>query len=139
MEELRNFLRDTVAEQSLFIAARLKAALPAIINGQPAERQRELTEKFIALYTTDAGLYALIDYVNFKGEGIALSERYQGVGWGLAQVLEQMDMATAPSPVEAFAAGAATVLTRRVELAPSERNEQRWLPGWLKRINSYRR
>ena len=32
----------------------------------------------------------LIDYVNFKGEGVLETERYRGRGWGLLQVLEGM-------------------------------------------------
>ena len=38
----------------------------------------------------------------------------------------------------AFAEGAARVLQRRVELSPPERNEQRWLPGWMNRVDTYR-
>ncbi len=36
------------------------------------------------------GVYALVDYVNFKGEGTLATERYQDHGWGLLQVLEGM-------------------------------------------------
>ena len=36
------------------------------------------------------GCYALVDYVNFKGEGVLSTERYRGQGWGLLQVLEEM-------------------------------------------------
>jgi hypothetical protein len=83
------------------------------------------------------GLYALVDYVNFKGEGTAPGERYQGEGWGLLQVLGAM--ADRPGEARAaFADAAGLVLTRRVALAPSGRNETRWLEGWLRRIATYR-
>ena len=29
----------------------------------------------------------MIDYVNFKGDGLKPTERYKGEGWGLLQVL----------------------------------------------------
>ena len=39
---------------------------------------------------------------------------------------------------EDFADAAARVLARRVRNAPAGRREQRWLPGWLRRVESYR-
>jgi hypothetical protein len=36
-----------------------------------------------------------------------------------------------------FRRAAAFVLERRVQLAPPERGEQRWLKGWLKRLQTY--
>ena len=80
------------------------------------------------------GFYALMDYVNFKGEGTAITERYRGKGWGLLQVLEQMH--DDREPIEAFSEAAVFVLERRVANAPPERNEARWLPGWKNRIAS---
>jgi hypothetical protein len=74
--------------------------------------------------------------VNFKGEGTKPEERYAGEGWGLAQVLQDM-RGVQPVNVD-FAEAAARVLERRVQNAPGARREQRWLPGWLRRVNSYR-
>ena len=80
----------------------------------------------------------LADYVNFKGLGIAPSEKYQGKGWGLLQVLEGMkDENEALDTVGEFARSANTVLENRINNSPLSRNEQRWLPGWQKRVNSY--
>jgi hypothetical protein len=76
--------------------------------------------------------------VNFKGEGVLLTERYRGRGWGLLQVLEGMSTASDRSPTAEFAESAARVLRERVENAPPEQNEQRWLSGWLNRVASYR-
>jgi hypothetical protein len=56
----------------------------------------------------------------------------------LLQVLQEMKSETANSVAE-FSRAAATVLRRRVANAPPGRNEQRWLAGWLKRVNSYTR
>ncbi|HSA81137.1 MAG TPA: hypothetical protein VLE23_09950 [Geminicoccaceae bacterium] len=141
--ELRDFLAATVAEQAAFLIERLAAALPEILAAAPEQAARAGIAERLAriLYTADgsispAGVYALVDYVNFKGEGTRPAERYQGEGWGLLQVLEAM----ADRPGEdlaAFADAAAAVLTRRVALAPGERREARWLGGWLKRVASY--
>ena len=84
------------------------------------------------------GVYALVDYVNFKGEGISLTERYNGEGWGLLQVLEGMaDASPGQASVEAFAKSADAALTRRVANSPPARDEARWLPNWRKRLRTY--
>src|SRR5436190_1178359 len=38
---------------------------------------------------------------------------------------------------KAFAESAKAVLRNRVRNSPPERNEARWLPGWLKRVDTY--
>ena len=81
------------------------------------------------------GLYPLMDYVNFKGEGTSPTERYQGEGWGLSQVLA--GMSDTGSPTAAFSKSADRVLTRRIELSPPARGEKRWLPGWRNRLATY--
>ena len=81
------------------------------------------------------GLYALTDYVNFKGEGILHSERYNEEGWGLLQVLELMvEGPNSNEPMHEFVTCATRVLPRRVENAPQERS---WLPGWKNRLQTY--
>ena len=80
----------------------------------------------------------LIDYVNFKGEGTLETERYNGQGWGLLQILEGMNGTEQGMPaLEEFAAGAQRVLLRRVGNSPPERGEKRWIPGWRNRIKTY--
>ena len=81
------------------------------------------------------GLYALIDYLHFKGSGLNNSERYQQQGWGLQQVLLQMR--SDANSLQDFVIAAKQVLQRRVANAPAERNEQRWLRGWHNRVESY--
>jgi hypothetical protein len=82
-----------------------------------------------------AGTFALIDYVNFKGEGVLQTERYRGTGWGLMQVLEGME--EDGDPVRGFVESAVRVLERRVRNAPPERGEERWLEGWRARVRRY--
>lgn len=134
--ELRRLLTDTMALQAEFMLARVKSALAAIVADVPARDARLIETRFCALAATPAGRYALVDYVNFKGEGIEPGERYRGRGWGLKQVLQAMEGGLPAN--EDFANAAARVLARRVRDAPADRREQRWLPGWLRRVESYR-
>jgi hypothetical protein len=134
MKELRSFLAETVAFQAKFAALRLERALPKMLEAAPTEEREKIRKNFYRVAAEPDGLYALVDYVNFKGEGTLPSERYRGEGWGLLQVLEEMR--AGPASVE-FSRAADKVLTRRVANAPVERNEKRWLPGWRNRTRTY--
>jgi hypothetical protein len=137
MNQLRRFLVDTIDLQAEFLVARLDAALPKMLaEAAPADRTN-VQQQFERLTKTPQGCYALIDYVNFKGEGVLHTERYQGQGWGLLQVLEAMHGNSASGAPYEFARAAKIVLTRRVQNAPVDRHESRWLTGWLRRVNSY--
>jgi len=135
--QLRRLLIDTVALQGAFMVIRLQAALDAMLATASASDGAIIESRFCALASIPAGRYALVDYVNFKGEGIKPEERYAGQGWGLKQVLQEM-RGGSPANVD-FAQAAAWVLERRVDNAPPERREQRWLPGWQRRVDSYRK
>lgn len=132
---------EVVALQARFSADRLAAAVPKMTDALPdAGARTRVRERFARVAATPGGAYALIDYVNFKGEGTSPTERYAGRGWGLLQVLEGMrddDGGGGGSPTREFAASAARVLTERVQNAPPERRESRWLPGWLSRVRGY--
>ena len=106
-------------------------------HGNPS-RTNPAEERFHRLANRGQGCYALIDYVNFKGEGVLPTERYAGRGWGLLQVLEGMGGETGASPLGEFADSAERVLRERVKNAPPARHEERWLPGWLRRVDTYR-
>lgn len=135
MRELRDLLRETVAHQVVFIVERMQAALPRMLDALPDDARRAHVEtQFHRVTHAPNGIYALVDYVNFKGEGVAPRERYQGEGWGLVQVLEQMSPG-APDVMREFVRAADHVLTRRV--ANATRDETRWLPGWRKRLQTY--
>jgi hypothetical protein len=137
MKQLRRFLVDTIDLQAEFLVARLNASLPKMLaEAAPADRSN-VQKQFERLTKTPQGCYALIDYVNFKGEGVLHTERYQGQGWGLLQVLEAMQGNLDSGAPDEFARAAKIVLTRRVQNAPADRHESRWLTGWLRRVNSY--
>lgn len=138
LNELRALLSRTIGLQTAFIVERFQASRALLQDHADPAMRAEIDRRFLAVAnaTPPYGLYALIDYVNFKGEGINTSERYRQQGWGLMQVLEQMPQTTA-SPLAEFVAAARQVLEKRVENAPSGRNESRWLAGWNARLDTY--
>ena len=136
MNALRDLLAGTIAQQSQFLAQRMREALPKMLDeAAPAEREN-VKRQFERLASSGAGMFALIDYVNFKGEGTNPRERYKGEGWGLLQVLARMRGAGGNAARE-FGETAAEVLTQRVKNAPPERHEERWLAGWKNRVHAY--
>lgn len=139
MKSLRTFLRDTVPLQAEFIAQRLETALPKMLETIPASSRADIEKKFYQVAATPGGMYALMDYVNFKGEGVKQTERYKGQGWGLLQVLEEMKPTRSPSAaLDEFRRSAAAVLLRRIENSPPARGESRWRQGWVNRVNTYK-
>lgn len=137
MNQLRQFLVDTIDLQAEFLIDRLESALPKmLVEAAPADRAN-VQQQFERLARTPNGCYGLVDYVNFKGEGVLHTERYQGQGWGLLQVLESMHGTSDAAAVDEFSSAAKAILTRRVHNAPAQRHESRWLTGWIRRVNSY--
>jgi hypothetical protein len=137
MRELRSFLQSTVPLQTEFLLARFDAAFLKVL-ASAGSSERQVGRSFSLLSGTPEGAFAMIDYVNFKGEGTNEAERYQGEGWGLLQVLQTMGAAegTGDSPVHAFSKAADQVLTRRTENNPSD---AKWLAGWRSRVADYRK
>jgi len=126
LTQLREILYSTRDYQVDFMVARMENglkhfAVSTVLNKLKADPQ---------------GVYALVDYVNFKGLGVNPSERYQGQGWGLLQVLEGIP-ANSKNVVADFVSSAKKVLAERVRHSPPERKEARWLPGWNNRLETY--
>nr|WP_281494884.1 hypothetical protein [Marinobacter sp. S6332] len=152
MAELREFLAGTQGVQAEFIFRRAKESLVKIIDAAPDERRADVKRYLQTLSQTPGGVYAIMDYVNFKGEGLSPEERYNGEGWGLLQVLlaipvkvtkppgtDAVDsVKAAPSMLEEFREAAGDVLTRRAQNAENPVERDRWLAGWLKRLETYR-
>ena len=134
MTALREFLVGSFDLQVGFILARMNKALPRILATLSHKEQTIIQQRFETITQTPAGVFALIDYINFKGEGISEKERYQGQGWGLLQVLQNIDPNN-PDLLSAFVHAADKVLTRRVHNAP--RDESIWLKGWRNRLQGY--
>ncbi|WP_228704441.1 hypothetical protein [Marinobacter antarcticus] len=136
--ELREFLAGTQGIQAEFIFRRAKSSLTKIAESVPEDRRAQLKTDLDALSSTPGGIYALMDYVNFKGEGLSDAERYNDEGWGLRQVLLAMESNPGAATLERFREAAARVLTRRADNAGNPIEKTRWLKGWLKRLETYK-
>ena len=138
IEELRTFLLETQPQQAAFMADRLQGVLNKLLVAADKKSASVVQANFNALINAPKGHYVLIDYLNFKGEGISPNERYKGEGWGLLQVLiEMQNEKRSKNPVADFVAAAKAVLQRRVANSPEARNEAKWLPGWCIRLEGY--
>lgn len=136
LSELREMLAGTIGLQTDYLVKRLEQALPKMLEKAPQDSRDKIKKQFERMLAAgSSGVFALIDYVNFKGEGIAETERYKGEGWGMLQVLASMD--ENGEPVRAFADSAISRLSLRVSNSPPQRHEERWLPGWKNRVNAY--
>lgn len=105
LKSLRKVLakKALIIEQARCIATRLDESLSkieaaideesGITEGEKTALKQMMNENFYKAATDHypRGLYALMDYVHFKGEGVLPTETINGVGWGLRQALEQMD------------------------------------------------
>jgi len=145
MQELTNFLDSTKTLQAKFMVHRLSAAYPKLINyAKTKALKNKIAYNFKRLlYKSDGsidpqGAYCLIDYINFKGDGTLESERYQNTGWGLFQVLENMDTKE-PNKYRVFANSVRFVLDRLIKVSPPERNLKRFRKGWFRRVVTYER
>ncbi len=136
LRELRALLEKTRELQTAFIVQRFENLIHDGEN--PLATRAAIRNKLQAVMSAKIpyGLYALIDYVHFKGDGTKTAEQYQGQGWGLLQVLELMPEQSS-DPLQDFVTSAGIVLTLRVANAPAQRNEQRWLAGWQHRLQTY--
>jgi hypothetical protein len=137
---LRKWLAANVPLQTDFIIDRSRAALPKMLAAAPGSERKRIEGNYHKVASTAGGTYALIDYVNFKGDGINPAERYNGRGWGLMQVLGEMrEVSGGPAAASEFAAAAKRVLDRRIANSPPARGEARWKAGWHNRCDTYAR
>jgi len=141
--ELFHFLKKTFGYQAEFMAERLSGALPQMLESIKDSKKKETIKRrfYEVMHNKDGsvnerGLYVLLDYTNFKGEGTLKSERYHGQGWGLLQVLWNLDDKEA-NKQKAFAESASRMLSRRIKNSPPTRGEERWRKGWNVRLKTY--
>jgi hypothetical protein len=138
LSSLRKFLANNVTIQTDFIIQKSQAALPKMLKAAPASERQRIQTNYNLVSTTTNGTYALIDYVNFKGEGINPRERYNNQGWGLLQVLTNMRSSKGgQDSARAFADSAKLTLDLRIKNSPAARGEKRWRAGWHNRCETY--
>lgn len=136
MKSLRQFLYDTRSLQAIFIATRLENVLPSLLESCSQPEKKKISTLFSRLAQDANGLYALIDYLNFKGSGTSSKESYKGQGWGLLQVFKRIP-SSSKQPLVDFVDAAKSLLKERVQNAPPERHEEQWLKGWMNRLDTY--
>ncbi len=138
MIELREFLLSTIPIQTQFMISRMEMALPRMLASMPPTERPYIRDQFYRIAATPVGVYALVDYVNFKGIGVSLNDYYDPQGWGLAQVIEEMKYAPGDmTTMQAFTWAANQVLTRRVVNALPRHDYTIWLDGWRNRLRTY--
>jgi murein DD-endopeptidase MepM/ murein hydrolase activator NlpD len=142
MENIRHFLYTHIALQVKFMVNRTELSLSKIsADLNEPKLNTEIKNKFYRLLSFPRGVFALIDYINFKGEGVNHKERYNDQGWGLLQVLQQMNSnklsLSNDEVMKEFIRSAKFILELRVINSPKDRNEKRWIKGWNNRIDSY--
>ena len=139
MRELHNFMQKTLNLQANFMALQLKQTLPQRISQLPPNQRQKALRSYQTVLKTPGGLYPLLDYVQFQGDGANPAERYNGKGWGLLQVLQNMEQVQpGPAALAEFMRAADDTLVTRIANAPADRREARLLDGWLARVNTYR-
>ncbi len=139
VRQFAQLLYDTRHIQAQYIMNRAMRAMPRLVKRTPPHLRGQVANNLNAVANTPGGRYVLIDYVNFKGEGLNRHGGYKGHNWGLLQVLEEMQPAQpGPQALHHFADAAMRVLERRVRNSNPARNERKWLAGWRNRTNTYR-
>lgn len=136
MVELKSLLANTVDLQARFIVSRFESELSLIISSVPVIHRANVEKIITSLSKQYKGMFALIDYVHFKGTGTNPKESYQGHRWGLQSVLIHMN-ASSDDLLSEFVRAAKATLEQRVALAPNKDQEQKWLKGWLARVDRY--
>lgn len=138
MKELRDFLQRTIPIQAEFMSRNLQEILPDLLSSTPMHDREYINNTFYNLAKTPAGIYAMVDYMNFKGPGISNSMENYKHGTGLLHVLKGMrDAPPGSSTLQAYVWSAKNALIKRVDRSPSAIKNARWLTGWFKRVDTY--
>lgn len=104
---------------------------------ETAKEDPDSVKKMLDLLETEQGTYAVIDYVNFKGNS-AETEAYGDFHWGFKTAIYVMSKDETLKPEKRFQIAVETLLEMRVEEAKKlGKDESSFLTGWLKRVNTY--
>jgi hypothetical protein len=141
-----------VRAQAFCIAERLQRSIDpsspdSLLTGLTADQSALVQKNFdlVAHCSDPLGIYALIDYVNFKGEGrLSGTEKFNGQGWGLLQVLLNMQApaegASDADVMKAFVQSAKFTLCQRVinhKIQDPTNNDVQYLDMWVAHLNDY--
>jgi hypothetical protein len=135
MKELRTFLHKTIDIQARFIIDDFKDSLSNMLESLPVSQRRRIINQCNRVASHVNGIYALVDYANFKGVSCEPVKAYNNARWGLGSVLLCMKGTSRATALKDFCISARNALCYRAAHAPSD--ETHWIPGWFTRINSY--
>lgn len=131
-EKMHAWLAEHLELQAQFLVARVSAALPGMMRA--AKRPQAVREHFEELMRTPDGVYCLVDYLCFMGDGTQKDAR----GTGLLHVLQEMRTTPEKGSAAAEFAGTATALLQRRAKAPkAPKSDVAHLGAWLKRCRTY--
>lgn len=142
VKDLNRFLLDpdVMELQGQFAVQRATSSIGAILaanslDPNPRVRTGELCSRFKNLLKTPQGLQAIVDYVNWKGEGIHYSEQTdtKHIRWGLKQVLENIGTVDPKNAHLQFADAASRALAER---SSDDSRIKKSMPGLQSRIES---
>ncbi|MCB1621937.1 MAG: hypothetical protein KDI44_14515 [Thiothrix sp.] len=138
MLELRQLMKQTLPLQVGFLNQRLQRAIPEMMRQLPTDERERVMTNYQIMTRSQGGIYPVLDYLQFKGEGTNPRERYNGKGWGLMQVLQGMEnVQPGPGALAEFMRSADEVLVTRIANSPADRREARWLNSWQQRLRTY--
>ena len=134
MKYLRNLLKETMSLQAKFIINKFQEQAERVLNAPSDTKTRQhVREQFDRVAHSPMGMYALIDYVNFKGTGTMNSG-----DWGLLQVLENMwGRGVGRQALIDFSNSAKEVLRKRAHTSKTKKIDAKSLAGWYKRVDTY--
>lgn len=137
-DQLRTLLTKTIGLQMQFMLERLKNRLPYIVEAAPDEEREKVINYIDILLSSSAGTYVLIDYLNFKGDGISFKEESNGERWGLLAVLLAMPEGLDKSNIiKSFVLSAAKRLLTLIDHSAPEYRRMAFFSGWMKRLGTY--
>ena len=138
LQELRKLLSSTVAHQAQFMVNRLKHTLPEIIKAAPKNKRKKVKRIINLMLASGVGTYVLVDYLNFKGDGLNPLEKSNGKPWGLLSVLQDMpDNLTQENVTKAFTIAATKKLLMLIEHSSPHYKRLNFFGGWITRLNTY--
>jgi len=137
LEQLKKLLVDTIPLQAEFMIDRMIRKMPEIVEAAPIRHRKKVIKNIELLRASSLGNYVLVDYLNFKGDGLNSKEVAGGQPWGLLAVLLDMpNNLNAKNVTKAFAVSAAKKLLNRIEKSPDYKDIT-FMHGWMKRISTY--
>ena len=138
-EEIMRFMESSKDIQARFVIDYTMKHTKTLQSFSKSQLKNKVDGYLRTLRSSARGIYALADYINFKGAGRTESNDKP---WGVRHVLEEMRpglIGKQKAAINEFTEAAIRVLRRRVEsgIVPEDKTKNR-LPGFINRVNKYR-